>query len=462
MIRIFSVFIPSSILGLLISETLLVAACFLLPLAWQMEPIGLYLEFENGAERLALVTLSMIVGLYLNDLYKSVRLDSVLVFLQQLCLVVGGAFLLQALLSYAHVQAQMPRTSMMLGSMACVVLIPLWRKVYSRIALAILGAEKVVFLGTHPLQLKIADYLVANRELQMNPAGFFIENEAARASVGRHRVLGLLSEAPPASSKKEFDRAVVGVATDSPGDAMKQILQFQHMGRRIEAMAQTYETVFGRVAISQLRPMDILFSDHFVPSPFFLVVQSIYSRALAFLGLLVTTPIMLLTAIAIKLTSKGPVLYRQIRTGKDNVPFQLLKFRSMFVDAEELTGAVWAKENDPRVTPIGRFIRKYRIDEFPQFINVLRGDMTLVGPRPERPEFVETLAAQVPFYAQRHVIRPGITGLAQISYRYGNTLEDSVVKLEYDLYYVKNLSPQLDLFIMFHTLKTMLLTTGAY
>ena len=170
---------------------------------------------------------------------------------------------------------------------------------------------------------------------------------------------------------------------------------------------------------------------------------------------------MLITALAVKLFSGGPVLYRQKRVGMDEVPFTLYKFRSMRVDAEDGTGAVWAMKDDPRVTSVGRIIRKIRFDELPQLFNVLQGEMSIVGPRPERPEFVKTLAEKIPFYRQRHAIRPGITGWAQINYKYGDTLEDAVAKLEYDLYYIKNMSWSLDSYIIFHTVKAMLLSRGA-
>jgi lipopolysaccharide/colanic/teichoic acid biosynthesis glycosyltransferase len=162
----------------------------------------------------------------------------------------------------------------------------------------------------------------------------------------------------------------------------------------------------------------------------------------------------------VRLSSSGPILYRQTRVGMDGVPFKLYKFRSMRADAETATGAVWAVKDDPRVTPVGRIIRKIRFDEMPQFFNVLRGEMSIVGPRPERPEFVKTLAEKIPYYRQRHAVRPGITGWAQINYKYGDTLEDSVTKLEYDLYYIKNMSWLLDSYIIFHTLKAMLLSRG--
>jgi lipopolysaccharide/colanic/teichoic acid biosynthesis glycosyltransferase len=166
-------------------------------------------------------------------------------------------------------------------------------------------------------------------------------------------------------------------------------------------------------------------------------------------------------AIGVKLSSQGPVLYRQRRVGKNGEVFVLYKFRSMRCDAESETGAVWATPDDPRVTGFGKFIRRVRLDELPQLWNVLRGEMSLVGPRPERPEFVKTLAEQIPYYRQRHCVKPGITGWAQVNHKYGDTLEDTVTKLEYDLYYIKNISPSLDLYIVFNTLKTMILTRGA-
>jgi exopolysaccharide biosynthesis polyprenyl glycosylphosphotransferase len=177
---------------------------------------------------------------------------------------------------------------------------------------------------------------------------------------------------------------------------------------------------------------------------------------LAAIGLALTAPIMLLVAIAIRVTSSGPVLFRQTRVGKGGKPFTIYKFRSMVADAESKTGVVWASRNDPRITPVGRFLRKTRLDEIPQLFNVLHGDMAIVGPRPERPEFVATLSELIPFYAHRHSVKPGITGWAQINYKYGESVEDAKFKLEYDMYYVKNLSPALDFYIMLHTLKAML------
>jgi exopolysaccharide biosynthesis polyprenyl glycosylphosphotransferase len=191
-----------------------------------------------------------------------------------------------------------------------------------------------------------------------------------------------------------------------------------------------------------------------------LFARRVLSIAVSLSLLVIVSPLLPVIALAIKLTSPGPVFYRQRRVGLHGRVFDVIKFRTMRQDAE--TGkAVWAGKNDPRVTPVGRFLRKVRLDEIPQLWNVLAGDMGFVGPRPERPEFVELLSREIPYYGLRHVIRPGLTGWAQVRYKYANTLEDSKQKLQYDLFYIKNLSLGLDLLILFETAKTVLLRRGA-
>jgi exopolysaccharide biosynthesis polyprenyl glycosylphosphotransferase len=181
----------------------------------------------------------------------------------------------------------------------------------------------------------------------------------------------------------------------------------------------------------------------------------------AAIGLLVSAPITLVTALAIRLDSPGAILYRQERVGRNQQSFTIYKFRSMLEGAEVNAGPVWAAKDDPRVTRVGKVIRKLRIDEIPQMINVLKGQMSLVGPRPERPYFVQTLNEQIPYYALRHSIKPGITGWAQICYPYGDSEQDAIEKLQYDLYYIKNMSVLFDLQILFESLKVVLLGRGA-
>jgi exopolysaccharide biosynthesis polyprenyl glycosylphosphotransferase len=191
------------------------------------------------------------------------------------------------------------------------------------------------------------------------------------------------------------------------------------------------------------------------------VLQSMYSVVLGVIGMLITLPVMAIVMLLVKFSSPGPILFRQTRVGLHGKHFVLYKFRSMYADAEARTGAVWAIKNDPRITPVGRWLRRLRLDELPQFFNVIRGHMSIVGPRPERPEFSSMLEEKIPFYRQRQWVKPGITGWAQINHKYGDTVEDSLIKLEYDLYYIKNLAPALDAYIIFHTLKVMLMSRGA-
>jgi exopolysaccharide biosynthesis polyprenyl glycosylphosphotransferase len=191
-------------------------------------------------------------------------------------------------------------------------------------------------------------------------------------------------------------------------------------------------------------------------------LQTLHSLIIGMMGIIITAPVMILVALIVKLTSPGPVLFRQQRVGLNGATFTLYKFRSMYADSEADTGPVWATKNDPRVTRVGRWLRKFHLDELPQLFNVSRGEMSIIGPRPERPEFVAVLQEKIPNYLERHSVKPGISGWAQINHKYGNTIEDAMIKLEYDLYYIKNMAVSLDARIMFHTAKIMLLGRGAY
>jgi exopolysaccharide biosynthesis polyprenyl glycosylphosphotransferase len=223
----------------------------------------------------------------------------------------------------------------------------------------------------------------------------------------------------------------------------------------------TYEKLSGRVSIKELRPSQLIYTGEPSRLRHAMFYQTVSNLIIATVGIVVGLPFMLITALAVWITSRGPILYRQVRVGMNGKPFTLYKFRSMRQDAEAATGAVWAVKDDPRVTPVGRIIRKIRFDELPQLFNVLKGEMSIVGPRPERPEFVKTLAESIPYYPQRHSVHPGITGWAQINYKYGDTFEDTIIKFEYDLYYIKNVSFSLDMYIIFHTVKAMLLSRGS-
>ena len=209
-----------------------------------------------------------------------------------------------------------------------------------------------------------------------------------------------------------------------------------------------------------LTPSTLIFTEGFNVKAPLQFVRRLVSIAVSLIGLMICLPVIPFIALAVRLSSPGPILFRQTRVGRRGRPFTIFKFRTMAQNAEA-KGAVWAAKNDPRVTSLGRFMRKTRLDEIPQLWNVLHGDMAFVGPRPERPEFVQWLTNEIPYYELRHIIRPGITGWAQVRYQYGASLEETKQKLEYDLYYVKHLSLGLDLFIMFETIKTVVLRRGA-
>lgn len=240
-----------------------------------------------------------------------------------------------------------------------------------------------------------------------------------------------------------------------------ELLKIRMAGVKIEEREELYERITGKISVSSLRPSYLIFSRGFERSRLTFLLKRVLDLTVSLVGLAMALPVMILTALAIKLDSPGPVFFRQERCGQDGRSFTLYKFRSMRVDAEVVSGPVWARTGDSRVTRVGHFIRRTRIDEIPQILNVFTGHMSFVGPRPERPFFVRELAEAIPYYKQRLTVKPGITGWAQISYPYGSSVEDAVQKLQYDLYYIKNLSILFDLSIIMRTIKVVVLRKGA-
>ena len=257
-----------------------------------------------------------------------------------------------------------------------------------------------------------------------------------------------------------IDRIVVALDERRGKLPLDQLLSCRMKGIQISDGIDFSEYLFGKLSVESLRPSSLIFSNGFKRNAPIKIVKRCIDVLASFLGLTISAPVSLLIAIAIKLDSPGPVFYRQERVGEDEQIFQLLKFRSMRADAEK-DGPVWAAVDDHRITRVGRIIRKLRLDEVPQMINVLRGEMSFTGPRPERPHFVQMLKSEIPFYSYRHTVKPGITGWAQIRYPYGASKEQALEKLKYDIYYIKHMGPFLDMEIIFQTLKIVLLGRGA-
>jgi len=462
MTRIFRVFVPATAVVLLLSEILLITSAFIIAvyLTLDVDP-WVNLIYDGGLMHLIPVLVTILVGMHFNDLYSQFYVKSRIVLLQQLCLVMGGAFVTQGLLSYIVPDLRVSAHVMAWGSGLAVVVIYFWRVLFSAFAIKVMGRERLLMVGGSPLLEDIAKHLEEHPELGLEVTGYVDDAHQPGDVLRGGKVLGELSDLKEIVQATRPSRIVVGMTDRRNRMPVDDLLELRFSGNIIEEAATTYERVCCRVCLKELRPAQFIYSGELGPRPQNVAVQTVMNRLIAAVGLILASPVMALTALAVKLSSPGPILYRQVRVGMDGVPFTLYKFRSMPVDAEADTGAVLASKDDPRATGVGRIIRRLRFDELPQLFNTLKGEMSIVGPRPERPEFVQKLSHEIQYYRQRHCVRPGITGWAQISFKYGETLEETKIKLEYDLYYIKNMSLSLDTYIIFHTIKTMLLSRGA-
>jgi sugar transferase (PEP-CTERM system associated) len=274
-------------------------------------------------------------------------------------------------------------------------------------------------------------------------------------------VIGTLDSLRDLCREEGINRVVVALRERRGKVPVDRLLACRMDGVQIEEREAMYERLTGKLAVESMRPSYLIYGRGFARDPLTMVLKRVLDILASLVGLVLSLPICLLAAAAIKLTSKGPVFFSQERTGQDGEPFRLIKFRTMRADAERESGPVWAQQNDTRVTPVGRFLRLSRIDEIPQFLNILRGQMSFVGPRPERPHFVAQLTQAIPFYPLRHTVKPGLTGWAQVRHPYSASIEDAQEKLRYDLYYIKNTSLVFDLSIILRTVNVILRGRGA-
>ena len=459
MIRLFRVFIPASVVALLLSEILLVTACYSVATIFTVSfDAGFYLFVQGNFWKVLLIASCIILGLYFQDLYTDLRITSRILLVQQVCLAVGCALLFMAFLGYLKPDFVLGRWLTIVGSLAVIVLLPPWRIFFWTYIIGAMNSERVLLVGNSSILGEVISCLMERPEFGYTILGYLCEDEPCAFPVP---CLGAVTNVRQVCDEYKPTRIVVGMAERRNRLPVQELLEIRFGGIIIEDAADTYEIAMRRVCSRKIQPSQLIFSSMLGPRPHAIAIQNFYSFVIGIFGLVVFSPLMLLTAIAVKLSSPGPVFYRQRRVGTNGHVFTLYKFRSMYVDAEARTGAVWASVDDPRITPIGRWLRKLRLDELPQLWNVVKGDMAIVGPRPERPEFVDLLAHQIPYYRQRLAVKPGITGWAQINHKYGDTELDAMIKLEYDLYYIKNVAPALDFYIIFHTIKVMLLSRGA-
>jgi len=347
---------------------------------------------------------------------------------------------------------------------AAIVIIALlfgWRMAFEWTSRQVGPRERILLVGTSGGAVELARELFERHDLGVKIVGFIDPDpERVGAPVLNPGVIGTVEDIPAIVRARRVDRVVVSLSDARGKLPMDKLLEMKLEGVTFDHLTSVYEQYTGKIAVDNLRPSWLIFSEGFKKSR----VQTALKRAIdivgAGVGLIVALPVMAAVAAAVKLSSGGGVMYHQARVGLRGRVFTVHKFRSMRADAEQQTGAVWAAPNDDRVTAVGRFLRRTRLDELPQLWNVLLGDMSIVGPRPERPEFVTTLTKQIPFYGQRHIVRPGLTGWAQVRYTYAASVEHAMEKLQYDLFYIKNRSIALDLFIAAKTVKTVLMQRG--
>jgi sugar transferase (PEP-CTERM system associated) len=464
--RIFSKFVsPKSLVLVLLEGALIMLAlvCAVRIRFWNSEQLfSAYTTLPDFAVQAIVFVATLQMCFYYGDLYNlrhtHVRNERLMALAQSL----GAGCLLLGSLYYVFPSLLLGRGVFFISMALVPAFIAVSRVGLDRIWQAAAPRENVAIMGTESLACTVASELAKRHDLNVRLSGF-IDVRASRngrETLMDQPILGPGDDLLALVERYEISRIIVALEDRRNALPVRDLVRLRVQGVRIEDAHSTISALTGREWLATVKPSWFVFSDGFQRSLITVILKRAIDLASGLVGLVVTLPIMLLVAVAIRLESKGPVIFRQTRVGLRGKCFQVVKFRTMRTDAET-AGAQWATANDPRVTRLGRFLRTYRLDELPQFINVIKGEMSLVGPRPERPEFVEELRKQISYYDERHSVRPGITGWAQTQYRYGSSVEDAARKLEYDLFYLKNMSIFFDCAIILDTVGIMFSGAGA-
>ncbi len=443
--------------ALFVADILLIIFSIYLSFAVRLKYVNV-LDVYTGAT--LFMVLTYLLSFYVFDIYNLNHRFRSAAYLASFLLAVGAATALVAVAFYLFPHWKFGRGILLINTVFIAGFTYSWRLLYEGAFAAVEKPKRVVIIGAGYAGETILEVLRGNRNFSVK--GFLDDDPALQKQANPQPVLGKTSLLFDMIRGDEVDGIVMAITHEKSPEILKALIQAKMRGVEIYNMAALHEELTGKLPVLHL-------SDGWMAyTPFHGTRRGLYTMhvkrlldiCLSAAGLLLSLPFSLLAAAAIKLDSKGPVLFRQRRVGYDGEVFELLKFRSMTADAET-AGPVWATANDSRATRVGRIMRKTRIDEIPQMWNVLKGDMSFIGPRPERPEFVEKLKEEIPFYFFRHAVKPGITGWAQVNFRYGASKEDAIEKLQYDLYYIKNLSAYLDVLILLKTIKVVLFGKGA-
>ena len=420
--------------------------------------------FENGVWRAVLVT---VVTAGLPVFRRPVRprkiADRREMFIKILQALGAASFVLAGIYVFAPDLA-LGRGVFLIAAVMVIGAVIGWRVLLQWTSKAIGAHERLLLVGTNPAAVALVREMHEHRADTGIEIVGFVDHDPARVGepLFNPGIIGTIADIPSIVEEHRVDRVVVSLVDARGKLPMEDLLNMRlHRGVAFDHLASVYEEYSGKIAIENLRPSWLIFSQGFRKTRGLLAAKRGLDIVVAALGLLIASPILLLVTIAVRLTSNGPAFYHQQRVGQGGRIFTVHKFRSMRQDAEAGTGAVWAQSKDPRITPIGGFLRRTRLDELPQLWNVVIGDMSMVGPRPERPEFVCQLTEKIPFYGLRHSVRPGVTGWAQVRYTYGASIEDAMEKLQFDLFYIKHMTVAFDVFVLFSTIKTVILRRGA-
>lgn len=457
MVRLFNVYYPTRLLVLVAGEGIIVCASFILAAFMRLgQDSLLVLNYQFGFYKILGIAVVALVFLHYFDLYDAQRISSRGEIWFRLLLVLAILSFCLAGVGYLFPAFMLGRDTFVFGLTILTFALFAWRGAYDWMIRQPFLRERVYVVGDGDRAKRLVEAMRTRRELGMEVIGW--AGSVGTGSLSREAIAPDLMDHV---RKHELDRVIVALADRRGTMPVRELLGIRMAGIKVEDATGIMEKISGKIEVESLYPSWLIFSEGFRLNPAFVLARRLISILVALTCLFLILPFLPIIALLIKLTSPGPVFYRQKRVGKNGTVFTCFKFRTMRQDAEATGGAKWAGDDDPRITSVGRWLRRMRLDEIPQLWNVFRGDMGFVGPRPERPEFVEWLAREIPYYHLRHVIRPGITGWAQVRYRYGASLEEAREKLKYDLYYIKNMSLSLDLLIFSESVKTVLLGRGS-
>ena len=403
------------------------------------------------------------LSLYFNDLYDFKSSDNSLEVASRLVQAIGITSIVLAILYYVWPELIIGRWIFFASLLVLIGFLVSWRVLYSAIIRKKMFTEKAIMLGDGQLAVDILNEVGQRPDLSYDIRALVTNGnrEQVEKLFRPSKLINGFDHICDLAEEEKIDSIIVALDEKRGVFPYRQLLNCKVRGINVIDGESFYERISGKLLVERINPSWLIFSEGFQKSRLVKISKRTVDFLAASILLILFAPVALVTAIAIKLDSPGPILFSQDRVGENGKVFKIFKFRSMKADAEKHSGPVWATEDDPRITRVGRIIRKLRIDEVPQLWNVFRGDMSFVGPRPERPFFVDQLKKKIPYYNERFSVKPGITGWAQIKYPYGASEKDALEKLKYDLYYIKNMSLVMDLMVIFQTAKIVLLGRGA-